>query len=123
MQRNNKKEFFQVTKKSTEQDTIEEEKKNGRWKRKDLQEKTKAGKNVSKCELCDYTCQKFTVLSKHNNTQHIGHACKDCGKNLNNSMDLLQHVAIEHTEEDAILNDIKHINKERADTDVDRNKG
>ena len=43
----------------------------GDGKEKIFKKKTKAGKDVSKCELCDYTCQKFTVLSKHNNTQHM----------------------------------------------------
>ena len=63
----------------------------------------KTNKYVYKCQICDYTCKKFTTLNKHKNTKHIGHVCKVCGKNLNNAMDLLQHVAIEHKEEDAIL--------------------
>ena len=84
--------------------------------------KKKAGKDPYQCEDCDYTCKKFTTLSKHKNSQHIDHMCEVCGKNLNNSMDLLRHVAIEHNEEDVIINNIIHMDNEKVDTDVDRKK-
>ena len=70
-------------------------------------------KDVYKCEVCDYTCQKFTTLNKHRNTKHIGHVCQVCGKNLSNAMNLLQHVAIEHNEEDTILNSIISMDKDK----------
>ena len=37
-------------------------------------------------------------------------------------MDLLQHVAIEHNEEDAILNNMIFMDNENADTNADRSK-
>ena len=54
--------------------------------------------------------------------KHIGHDCKVCGKNLTNSMELLQHVAIEHDEEDVILNSIISMDNDKADTDIDGRK-
>ena len=69
-------------------------------KEKDDRIKTKGGKDSYKCEKFDYFCKRFETLNKHRNTKHTGHACNVCGKNLINSMELLQRVAIEHNEED-----------------------
>ena len=116
------KEVLQVKKMSTNKDTHEEEKKSAIVKENSDKNKKKAGKDPYQCEDCDYTCKKFTTLSKHKNSKHINHMCKVCGKNFNNSMNLLRHVAIEHNEEDVIINNIIHMDNEQVDTDVDRKK-
>ena len=103
-----------------DQVTTERVKKLKAVKRKDDRIKTKDGKDSYKCEVCDYTCKKFETLNKHRNTKHTGHACKVCGKNLINSMELLQHVAIEHNEEDEILNNFISMENGKADTHGDR---
>ena len=100
----------------------EEEKKLADGKEKSDKIKKKYGKEIYKCEDCDYTCKKFTTLCKHKNTKHIGHNCKVCGKNLTNSMALLQHVAIEHNEEDTIINNMLLMDNEKEVTDVKETK-
>ena len=62
--------------------------------------------------------KKFENL-KQRNTKHTGHACKVCRKHLINSLELLQHVPIEHNEEDKILNNFISMEKRKADTHGD----
>ena len=61
-----------------------------------------------KCELCDYRCEKVATLKKHINSTHTKHKCKICGEEFDTSMALLSHVAIEHNEEDDVLNGFLH---------------
>ena len=72
-----------------------------------VQEKDQLGKYV-KCELCDYRCEKLPMLKKHINSKHMEQKCKVCGKMFETSMKLVSHVAIEHNEEDKILNEVLH---------------
>ena len=103
-------------------DKSEEDEKKAAGKENSKKNKKKGGKDLYQCEDCDYTCPKFTTLNKHKNTKHVGHTCNVCGKNLTNSKDLIQHVAIEHNEEDVIINNILHMDNGNEDTDDDRKK-
>ena len=54
-------------------------------------------KNKIKCEKCEYTCQKESTLTKHINTKHMDQECKVCLMKLGSTMELLQHIAKEHS--------------------------
>ena len=113
------KEVMQV---KTDKDPSEKEEKLSAEKESSKKKKKKTVKELYMCEDCDYTCLKFTTLSKHKNTKHIGHTCKVCSKNFTNPKDLQQHVAIEHNEEDAIINNMLDNDKEKVNAGVDGKK-
>ena len=78
--------------------------------------KDKSGKDV-KCELCDYRCEKQTTLKKHINSKHTEQKCNISGKEFETSMKLISHIAIEHNEEDEILNEVLHSTPNNLETD------
>ena len=79
--------------------------------------KDKSGKDVN-CELCDYRCEKQTTLKKHINSKHTEQKCKTCGKEFETPMKLISHIAIEHNEEDEILNEVLHSTPNNLETDI-----
>ena len=78
--------------------------------------KDKSGKDVKR-ELCDYRCEKPTTLKKHIKSEHAEQKSKICGKKFETSMKLICHIAIEHDEEDEILNEVLHSTPNNIDTD------
>ena len=56
-----------------------------------------SNKDKFKCVKCEYKCKKESTLKKHINTKHIDQECKVCMMKLGSSMELLQHIAIEHS--------------------------
>ena len=56
-----------------------------------------------KCDVCGNTFKKETTLRKHVNTKHQEQNCKVCNAKFQTTMDVLQHVAEEHS------NNIKEI--------------
>ena len=56
-----------------------------------------SNKDKFKCVKCEYKCKKESTLKKHINTKHIEQECKVCMMKLGSSMELLQHIAIEHS--------------------------
>ena len=49
--------------------------------------------------VCECECEKYFALKKHMSLKHTEQKCKVCSKNLKTSMDLISHVAQEHSEE------------------------
>ena len=87
----NKKEKFEVYCKG-----LKEEKS----KQNDSKDSKKSQKKDFKCEKCDYVCQKLTTLKKHVNTKHTEQNCKVCHTEFKTSMELINHVAKEHHQEE-----------------------
>ena len=54
-------------------------------------------KNKNKCEKCEYTCQKESTLTRHVDTKHKDQECKVCLMKLGSTIELLQHIAKEHS--------------------------
>ena len=57
-----------------------------------------------KCDLCDYMCEKRSVLNKHINSKHTEQKCKVCGKDFTTSMKLVKHVTREHQDQEESWN-------------------
>ena len=51
-----------------------------------------------RCKECDYSCKKEKTLKNHMLSKHETHQCKDCHEKLPNSIQLLKHVAKQHTD-------------------------
>ena len=51
------------------------------------------------------------------NSKHTEQKCKICGKEFETSMKLISHIAIEHNEEDEILNEVWHSTPNNLETD------
>ena len=49
------------------------------------------------CDQCDYKCKKGTTLNKHMHTKHIEQHCKRCKETFKTAIDLVMHVAKEHS--------------------------
>lgn len=62
--------------------------------------KKKKNSKEFKCKMCDYSCEKDSTLKKHMNSKHTKQKCKQCDKEFRTSMELLNHVAKEHQEEE-----------------------
>ena len=98
----NKKEKFEVyckglkEEKSKQNDSKDSEVKSGI----DFKDSKKSQKKDFKCEKCDYVCQKLTTLKKHVNTKHTEQNCKVCHTEFKTSMELINHVAKEHHQEE-----------------------
>ena len=54
-------------------------------------------KDQFKCEKCDYTCNKEGTLKKHTNTKHADQQCKVCSQKCSSPIELLHHIAKEHS--------------------------
>ena len=50
-----------------------------------------------KCDKCDYNCKKEVTLKRHIDTKHEVQQCKVCSKKLVSTIELLQHIAQEHS--------------------------
>ena len=61
-----------------------------------------------KCDLCDYKCEKRSVLNKHINSKHTEQKCKMVDKDFKTSMTLVKHVASEHQDQEEAWNTSKH---------------
>ena len=57
-----------------------------------------------KCDLCDYKCDKHSVLNKHVNSKHTEQKCKVCDKDFTTSMKLVKHVTREHQDQEESWN-------------------
>ena len=51
------------------------------------------------CKECNYKCKKEQSLKKHMITKHESHKCKECKEELFTFMELLQHVAKDHSKD------------------------
>ena len=67
----------------------------------EFQEKERSKKEF-KCELCDYSCEKFATLKKHINSRHTEQKCKICNQEFKTSMEVVIHVAKDHQEEEKV---------------------
>ena len=69
---------------------------------KDSKEVVKDGSKKEElldCQHCSYKCKKETTLEKHMITKHQEHPCKECKKKFSTFMELLNHVAKYHFQE------------------------
>ena len=64
-------------------------------------------KNVLTCSKCEYVTKKKVFLKKHYNTKHQDHICKECKEKFQTFMELLKHVADQHSEEEVEEADIE----------------
>ena len=64
-------------------------------KEEDLKVQNKEG--LLSCTLCKYTCKKETSIKKHMVTKHDEHQCKECKEKLPTFMELLKHIAKQHS--------------------------
>ena len=68
---------------------------------------TEHEKDVLSCSKCEYVTKKEVFLKKHNNTKHQDHICKECKEKFQTFMELLKHVADQHSEEEVEEADIE----------------
>ena len=71
------------------------------------------------CTKCNYTSKKETTLNGHMKNNYKYHQCKDCKEKLQNSMELLIHVANIHLKDQEEVQEIKskkdlYVNKAKA---------
>ena len=59
-----------------------------------------SNKDKFKCDKCDYKCKKEVTLKKHMNIKHDDQQCKVYSKTFVSTIDLLQHIAKEHSSND-----------------------
>ena len=49
------------------------------------------------CDQCEYKCKKDNTLKKHKQTKHEEQTCKQCNKIFKTAMEMLMHVAKDHS--------------------------
>ena len=52
---------------------------------------------IFQCDLCSYTYKREITLKKHLHTKHEDQKCKTCNEIFTNLMELVMHVAMEHS--------------------------
>ena len=50
-----------------------------------------------KCDICDHSCTKKSVMKKNMEMKHSDHKCNICGEGFSTVTDLLQHMADKHS--------------------------
>ena len=50
-----------------------------------------------KCDICNYSCKKKSVMKKHMEMKHSDHKCNICREGFSTVTELLQHMADKHS--------------------------
>ena len=80
--------------------------------------KEKPSSKISKCNICDYSCEKLSTLKKHINSMHSKQECDICKKEFKTSMEVIIHKAKEHHEEEETWNVKAHSTPKKGNEDL-----
>ena len=56
-----------------------------------------------KCNMCDYSCMESNNMKKHINNKHVEQKCNVGQKTFSTSLEVLQHVASEHLQDEELV--------------------